>query len=88
LRIYTATMTEHILRMSNRWEDNGTIDVHKEFMQLTLAIVCKLLFNFDIESEAKETCHDSCRVFQSCQDAVSSSYREITSTEQQTLSLR
>ncbi len=47
-------MTEHILRMSNRWEDNGTIDVHKEFMQLTLAIVCKLLFNFDIESEAKE----------------------------------
>ena len=54
LRIYAATMTEHILRMCNRWEDNDTIDVHKEFMQLTLAIVCKALFNFDIESEAKE----------------------------------
>ena len=54
LRIYAATMTEHILRMCNRWEDNDTIDVHKEFMQLTLAIVCKALFSFDIESETKE----------------------------------
>jgi cytochrome P450 len=54
LRIYAATMTEHILRMCNRWEDNDIIDVHKEFMQLTLAIVCKALFSFDIESETKE----------------------------------
>jgi cytochrome P450 len=30
------------------------LDVHKEFMQLTLAIVCKALFGFDIESEAEE----------------------------------
>lgn len=27
---------------------------HKEFMQLTLAIVCKALFSFDVESETKE----------------------------------
>jgi cytochrome P450 len=54
LRIYASTMTEYILRMCNRWENNDTMDVHKEFMQLTLAIVCKALFNFDIESEAKE----------------------------------
>ena len=54
LRIYAATITEYTLRMYNCWEDNDTMDVHKEFMQLTLAIVCKTLFNFDIESEAKE----------------------------------
>jgi cytochrome P450 len=54
LRIYVTTMTEHVLRMCNRWENNDTIDVHKEFMQLALAIVCKVLFNFDIESETKE----------------------------------
>jgi len=54
LRIYAATMTEHILRMCNRWQNNYTIDVHKEFTQLALAIICKALFNFDIESETKE----------------------------------
>jgi cytochrome P450 len=54
VRIYAAIMTEYVLGMSNRWEDNATLDVHKEFMQLTLAIVCKTLFGFDIESEAKE----------------------------------
>ena len=47
-------MTEYILRISNRWKDGDTLDVHKEFMQLTLAIVCKALFGFDIESEAEE----------------------------------
>ncbi|MGC2572545.1 MAG: cytochrome P450, partial [Candidatus Nitrosopolaris sp.] len=30
------------------------LDVHKEFMQLTLAIVCKALLGFDIESQASE----------------------------------
>jgi cytochrome P450 len=54
LTAYAAIMTECILRMSNRWKDNDTLDVHKEFIQLTLAVVCKALFNFDIESEAKE----------------------------------
>jgi cytochrome P450 len=54
LTAYAAIMTECILRMSNRWRDNDTLDVHKEFTQLTLAVVCKALFNFDIESEAKE----------------------------------
>ena len=54
LRIYAVTMIEHILRMCNRWQHNDTIDVHKEFTQLALAIICKALFNFDIESESKE----------------------------------
>lgn len=47
-------MTEYILRMSNGWKDNDVLDVHKEFMQLTLAIVCKALLGFEIESEASE----------------------------------
>ena len=54
LTAYAAIMTECILRMSNRWRNNDTLDVHKEFMLLTLDVVCKTLFNFDIESEAKE----------------------------------
>jgi cytochrome P450 len=54
LTIYAAIMTEYILCMSNGWKDNDVVDVHKEFMRLTLAIVCKALFGFDIESEASE----------------------------------
>jgi cytochrome P450 len=29
LRIYAATMTEHILRMCNRWQNNDTIDGYR-----------------------------------------------------------
>jgi cytochrome P450 len=54
LKIYAAIMTEYILRMSNSWKDNDVLDVHKEFMQLTLAIVCKALLGFDIQSQASE----------------------------------
>ncbi|MFY9868333.1 MAG: cytochrome P450 [Candidatus Nitrosopolaris sp.] len=53
LRIYAAIMVEFILRMSNHWRDNDVLDSHKEFMQLTLTIVCKALFGFDIESETE-----------------------------------
>jgi len=52
--IYADIMAEYILRTSNSWRDNDTLDVHREFTQLTLAILCKALFGFDIESEAKE----------------------------------
>jgi cytochrome P450 len=54
LRVYADIMTKHILRMHNSWMDDDTLDVHKEFAQLTLAILCKALFGFDIEPEAEE----------------------------------
>jgi cytochrome P450 len=54
LKIYAAIMTEYTLRMSNSWKDNDVLDVHNEFMQLTLAIVCKALLGFDIQSQASE----------------------------------
>jgi cytochrome P450 len=54
LKIYAAIMTEYILRMSNSWKDDDVVDVHKEFMQLTLAVVCKALLGFDIQSQASE----------------------------------
>src|SRR5215831_1615580 len=40
LKIYAAIMIEYILRMSNNWKDNDVLEVHEEFMHLTLAIVC------------------------------------------------
>jgi cytochrome P450 len=42
-------MTDYTLRMSNRWSESEIIDIHKEFMQLTLSIVSKAFFDVDIE---------------------------------------
>jgi cytochrome P450 len=53
---YANIMTDYALDTSNRWNDHhSNIDIHKEFMHLTLAIVSKAFFNVSIEeSETKE----------------------------------
>jgi cytochrome P450 len=53
---YANIMTDYAQDISSRWnDDHGTIDIHKEFMHLTLAIVSKAFFNVSIEeSETKE----------------------------------
>jgi cytochrome P450 len=52
---YANIMTDYTLDISRQWHDQGTIDIHKEFMHLTLAIVSKTFFNVSIEgSETKE----------------------------------
>jgi cytochrome P450 len=53
---YVNIMTDYALDISSRWNgDHGTIDIHREFMHLTLAIVSKAFFNVSIEeSETKE----------------------------------
>ncbi len=51
---YATTMVQYTTRTSNRWKDGATLDVHKEMMRLTLAIVGKTLFDADLEVEAEE----------------------------------
>jgi cytochrome P450 len=54
---YANIMTDYAQDISSLWNDDhhGTIDIHKEFMHLTLAIVSKAFFNVSIEeSETKE----------------------------------
>jgi cytochrome P450 len=54
---YANIMTDYAQDISSRWNDDhhGTIDIHREFMHLTLAIVSKAFFNVSIEeSETKE----------------------------------
>jgi cytochrome P450 len=52
---YANIMTAYTLDISRQWHDQATIDIHKEFMHLTLAIVSKTFFNVSIEgSETKE----------------------------------
>ena len=52
---YANIMTDYTMDISRQWHDQDTIDIHKEFMHLTLAIVSKIFFNVSIEeSEIKE----------------------------------
>lgn len=54
---YANIMTDYALDISNRWndDDHGKVDIHREFMHLTLAIVSKAFFNISIEeSEIEE----------------------------------
>jgi cytochrome P450 len=52
---YANIMRDYALDISNQWYDQARIDIHKEFMHLTLAIVSKIFFNVSIEeSEIKE----------------------------------
>ena len=52
---YANIMTDYTLDISSQWHDQATIDIHKEFMHLALAIVSKIFFNVSIEeSEVKE----------------------------------
>jgi cytochrome P450 len=52
---YANIMTDYTLNVSSQWYNQATIDIHKEFMHLALAIVSKIFFNVSIEeSEIKE----------------------------------
>ncbi len=51
---YSRAMVEYSLRTSDRWRDGETVDMHREMMHLTLAIVAKVLFSADVEAEADQ----------------------------------
>jgi cytochrome P450 len=51
---YGAVMTEYGARMGERWQDGETLDIAREMMRLTLAIVARTLFHADVESETNE----------------------------------
>lgn len=51
---YSKTMVEYSLRTSARWRDGESVDMHREMMHLTLAIVAKVLFSADVEAEADQ----------------------------------
>lgn len=54
LASYGETMAEYAARARQRWHDGETLDVDREMMRLTLAVVAKTLFNTDVEAEAGE----------------------------------
>src|SRR5919206_3260560 len=51
---YSKIMTDYAVRFRDKWKDGETLDISQEMMQLTLAIICKSVLNYDVESEAKQ----------------------------------
>ena len=52
---YANVTTDYALDISSHWYDHATIDIHKEFMHMTLAIVSKAFLDVSIgESGIKE----------------------------------
>ncbi|MCI0699050.1 cytochrome P450 [candidate division KSB1 bacterium] len=54
IETYGRVMVDYAARMGERWQDGETKDVAHEMMQLTLAIVGKILFDAEVEAEADE----------------------------------
>jgi cytochrome P450 len=51
---YGRVMVERAEKTGARWRDGETLDISKEMMRLTLAVVGKTLFDADVESDADE----------------------------------
>lgn len=51
---YADTMASYAMRAARTWEDGARVDVHREMMQLTLAIAGMTLFGARVEAEAAE----------------------------------
>ena len=51
---YGKLMIDYSSRMREQWQDGTVVDIHKEMMRLTSAIVGKTLFDTDIETEAED----------------------------------
>jgi cytochrome P450 len=54
---YARAMSDYARRTAERWDELGSgveVDMSREMMRLTLGVVGKTLFDFDVEGEAKK----------------------------------
>jgi len=49
IKSYADIMVKQALDMCNSWNDGTILDIHKEMIKLTLAIICKTVLGYDIE---------------------------------------
>ncbi len=51
IETYGQIMTDYAQRMCQRWKDGMTLDIHKEMMHVTLAIISKAVLGSDVKLE-------------------------------------
>ena len=62
IKSYGDIMVNQAIDMCNSWHDGTILDIHKEMIKLTLAIICKTVLGYDIEpghdevGDALKTC--------------------------------
>ena len=49
IKSYADIMVNQAIDMCNSWHDGTILDIHKEMIKLTLAIICKTVLGYDIE---------------------------------------
>ena len=56
---YGDIMTTYAVNMCKRWEDGSMLDIHKEFIHVTSAIISKAVLGSDIKSEEGDQVGDA-----------------------------
>jgi cytochrome P450 len=56
---YGDIMTTYAVNMCQRWEDGSMLDIHKEFIHVTSAIISKAVLGSDIKSEEGDQVGDA-----------------------------
>jgi len=51
---YGALMAEHAERLIGTWQDGQEREIQHDMLRLTLGIICKTLFDVDVDAEASE----------------------------------
>lgn len=51
---YGSIMSQYAFEMCKNWQDESVIDIHKEMMNLTFAIICKCMLNYDMDTKEAE----------------------------------
>ena len=54
IRSYGDVMAYHASRVGEKWQNGSVVDIHREMMRITLAIVSKTIFDADVESDSDE----------------------------------
>jgi cytochrome P450 len=54
IKTYGDIITDYALRMCEQWDDGITLDIHKEMMHSTLAIISKAVLGSDIKPDSDD----------------------------------
>jgi cytochrome P450 len=59
---YGATMLAYTARMLSTWKDGEVRDIHEDMINLTMEIICQVLFGDDLSTDTREA-GDALRIF-------------------------
>lgn len=58
IKEYAKIIVQYEERLTSKWKDGSTVDIHSEMTKLTMAIITKCLFDRDVQSESESLTED------------------------------